>query len=196
MPRRDRKYMSDRREAIVDAALGLLLRDGVAGFSTPALCRAAGISTGALYTHFQSKNDVLLAVAERTAKARRADHDFHDRAEFRRNLARLADCALSDDEIAKIRADVELFLMGPSDTRILSVFRDFADCADLERDITRLVRVGELADTPDPAAAALAVNAMLIGLRMVALFGAKPGAPFAAAMHLLIDGLEQDRTRI
>ncbi|MBX7249764.1 MAG: TetR/AcrR family transcriptional regulator [Caulobacteraceae bacterium] len=185
MPKRDTKYMAARREEIVDAALAILIRDGAAALSTPALCREAGISTGALYTHFQSKNDVIGALADRTARSRREEYDFHDAGELRASMAKLARLQGHPLEVQKARADLEILLSDPDDERIRSAFREYAEARDLERGLARLVRVGELPSDLDPAAASLAISGLVLGLRILALMGAREDAPFDAAMELL-----------
>lgn len=189
MPKRDTKYMAARREEIVDAALALMTRGGAAALSTPAPCREAGISTGALYTHFQSKDDVLAAIAERAVRRRQDEHDFHDAAEMRSRVARLADAIKEPIEIAKIRVDLEIFLSRPDDERISAVFQHYAEGRDLERGLARLVRVGELRSDLDPAAAAVAINGLLTGLRVLALMGIEEGAPFDQAVDLLLSAI-------
>ena len=52
-------------ERIVDASLELLDKQGVAGFSLPKLGRALGADPTAVYRHFASKDDVVLAIADR-----------------------------------------------------------------------------------------------------------------------------------
>ncbi len=50
---------------IVDESLRLLDVDGVVGFSLPKLGRALGAHPTALYRHFASKDDLVLAIADR-----------------------------------------------------------------------------------------------------------------------------------
>jgi AcrR family transcriptional regulator len=52
------------RELLVRESLRLLDKDGVAGFSLPKLGRALGADPTAIYRHFASKDDLVLAVAE------------------------------------------------------------------------------------------------------------------------------------
>jgi TetR/AcrR family tetracycline transcriptional repressor len=57
--------MSLDRAAIVEAALGLLERDGVDGLSTRKLAAQLGIRGPSLYWHFKSKQQLLDHMAER-----------------------------------------------------------------------------------------------------------------------------------
>jgi AcrR family transcriptional regulator len=52
-------------ERIVDESLQLLDKEGVAGFSLPKLGRALGADPTAVYRHFASKDDMVLAIADR-----------------------------------------------------------------------------------------------------------------------------------
>jgi AcrR family transcriptional regulator len=61
MPKRDEGYMEAQREAIARAALDVLLEKGVYKTSLRDICRAAGISVGALYTHFKTTEEAIVA---------------------------------------------------------------------------------------------------------------------------------------
>lgn len=61
MPRRDDEYMADQRRLIAQAALDVLLEKGVYAMSLKDVSNKAGISIGALYTHFESKDELILA---------------------------------------------------------------------------------------------------------------------------------------
>jgi len=52
-------------ERIVNQSLQLLDSDGVAGFSLPKLGRALRVDPTAVYRHFSSKDDLVLAIADR-----------------------------------------------------------------------------------------------------------------------------------
>lgn len=63
--RRGRHRGELSRELIVTESLRLLDTDGVAGFSLPKLGRALGADPTAVYRHFASKDDLVLAIADR-----------------------------------------------------------------------------------------------------------------------------------
>src|SRR5215471_10632771 len=52
------------RELLVKESLRLLDTDGVAGFSLPKLGRALGADPTAIYRHFASKDELVLAIAD------------------------------------------------------------------------------------------------------------------------------------
>lgn len=62
---RKRRRGSLTPQTIVDESLRLLDEHGVGGFSLPKLGRALGSDPTALYRHFSSKDDLVLAIADR-----------------------------------------------------------------------------------------------------------------------------------
>ncbi len=65
MPKLNESQLSERREHIIDAALECFSRRGFGGTTIPDILREANVSTGALYTYFTSKEDIVDAVVER-----------------------------------------------------------------------------------------------------------------------------------
>jgi AcrR family transcriptional regulator len=79
--RRTAPRKGDRREAaILDAAERQLSEGGADRITVETIATAAGITRGALYFYFGSKNDVLAALVERTAAAVVADIEDADRS--------------------------------------------------------------------------------------------------------------------
>lgn len=60
MPKRDAAFMEAQRSMIARAALGVLLEKGYHATSLRDICKAAGISIGALYTHFKTKEEAVV----------------------------------------------------------------------------------------------------------------------------------------
>jgi AcrR family transcriptional regulator len=98
-PASSRKSGPERREQIARAALDIMGREGLAGISTAALASAVGLSTGALFRHFESR-DAILDEAIRLAEAR-VERTFPDGSldpiERLRALARARIDLLSQD---------------------------------------------------------------------------------------------------
>jgi AcrR family transcriptional regulator len=63
-----RKPTDIRRTEIADAALQVVATRGVAALSTRVLAEAVGLTTGALFKHFESRDALLLGMAERVAE--------------------------------------------------------------------------------------------------------------------------------
>ncbi|MFO0547428.1 MAG: TetR/AcrR family transcriptional regulator [Polyangiaceae bacterium] len=55
----------DAREALLDAALTLVRKQGWAATSVDQLCKAAGVTKGAFFHHFESKDALGVAAADR-----------------------------------------------------------------------------------------------------------------------------------
>ncbi|MEU2862932.1 TetR/AcrR family transcriptional regulator [Streptomyces mirabilis] len=64
MPKVTQQHMDARREQILDAARRCFLRDGFHSTSMQDLFTEAGLSSGAVYRHFTSKDEMILAIAE------------------------------------------------------------------------------------------------------------------------------------
>ncbi|HET7755041.1 MAG TPA: TetR/AcrR family transcriptional regulator [Anaeromyxobacteraceae bacterium] len=62
---RTRKPGPDRRREIADAALRLVSAHGLGRFTTAALAAEVGVTDGALFRHFDTKEDIVLAAIDR-----------------------------------------------------------------------------------------------------------------------------------
>ncbi len=61
MPKRNAAYMLEQREQITKAALRCFVSNGLHKTSMRDVCKEAGVSMGALYVHFQNKEQLLEA---------------------------------------------------------------------------------------------------------------------------------------
>ncbi|APR87027.1 Transcriptional regulator, TetR family protein [Minicystis rosea] len=66
----DQKAQS--REKLVQGSASLAKKEGFAGSGVDALARAAGVTSGAFYRHFEGKADLLAAIVEAELDATRA----------------------------------------------------------------------------------------------------------------------------
>ncbi|MFJ9711486.1 TetR/AcrR family transcriptional regulator [Streptomyces sp. NPDC101234] len=64
MPKVTQQHMDARRKQILDAARRCFLRDGFHSTSMQDLFAEAQLSAGAVYRHFTSKDEMILAIAE------------------------------------------------------------------------------------------------------------------------------------
>jgi AcrR family transcriptional regulator len=64
MPKVSQQYRDARRDQILNAARRCFLRDGFHGTSMQDLFAEAGLSSGAVYRYFASKDDMIVAIAE------------------------------------------------------------------------------------------------------------------------------------
>lgn len=94
---------TQRREQIVRAALRLVRRVGVHGFTTADVAVEAGVSRGILHYHFKSKEEIihealLLLLLEFGARAGEAAMAAGESARSR--LRAIVDSSMSEDEVA------------------------------------------------------------------------------------------------
>lgn len=64
MPKVSEAHLAARRQQILDAARACFLRNGFHATSMHDVVREAGLSIGAVYRYFPSKNDLVMALAE------------------------------------------------------------------------------------------------------------------------------------
>lgn len=80
MPKVSDEYLKARRDEIIDAAAAAIARHGVQGASLSVIREEAGISAGALYHYFNTKEDIITALRDRSVEA---DEDAYEQAEQR-----------------------------------------------------------------------------------------------------------------
>lgn len=61
----ERKTGSERVIEIADAALQIITRDGLSGFTTKKLAQLVGLSEGTIFKHFSSKDQIISASVDR-----------------------------------------------------------------------------------------------------------------------------------
>lgn len=66
--KRDSYHHGNLRDALIDIAIDLITRDGVATFSIAEACRRLEVSPGAPYRHFTDREDLLTAIAVRSCE--------------------------------------------------------------------------------------------------------------------------------
>lgn len=96
MPRLSPAVQAARRDQIADAALTCIARDGIAGTSMADVIRESGLSAGSIYSHFESKVDVLHHAAQLMLERQAAaTHDGADDSVTPSSLARRIVTALT-----------------------------------------------------------------------------------------------------
>ena len=75
-----RRTTDERRVELADAALQIIATRGIAELNTKAVAEAVGLTTGAIFRHFASMDDLLIAVAERVEAVLAASYPPSDLA--------------------------------------------------------------------------------------------------------------------
>ena len=93
-PIRSAAARADRRDAILRAAIDVFASRGFFNAQVADVARAAGVAAGTVYLYFESKDDLLVSIFERTmrealAEGRAAVADVKDPRQRLRKLARL-----------------------------------------------------------------------------------------------------------
>lgn len=121
MPKLKPDTQRARREAILDAAERCFARSGFHRCTMHDICKEAGISPGALYVYFASKEALIAGLAER------------DRAEFQNRFAAVA--AAPDFLAALSVIGEQYFVDEPAEKRLM--------CIEIGVESTRNPQVGE-----------------------------------------------------
>jgi AcrR family transcriptional regulator len=172
MPRISDHDRSVRRQRIVDAAWRRLETTGYHETSVDAVCDEAGVSKGAFYGYFETKQDLFLALLEEETvalngvAAELADEDLAGVERVRRFVQAMLEVGDSPGRV-QLRADLWSELAGDP------VVRDrFADAVERRRTvlrewITRSIERGDLAiDSRRANALASILIAMADGLML------------------------------
>lgn len=126
MPKLSPKVQAERRARILDAAERCFARSGFHGATMQDICRAAGVSAGALYVYFRSKEDLIEGLSQRDREELRAE--FARAAEgvdLVEGLARVLRSCVLDEPQDKARLLLE---MGAEATRNDAVASSLRAC--------------------------------------------------------------------
>jgi len=127
MPKLSPDTQRARRENILDAAEVCFARAGFHRCTMQDICKEAGVSPGALYLYFDSKEDLIAGIAER------------DRAQFQSRFANLAD-APDFLEALSILGE-QYFVDEPAERRLM--------CVEIGVEATRNAKVAEIYHSVD-----------------------------------------------
>jgi AcrR family transcriptional regulator len=152
------------RERLLDVAAELFQRHGIAAVSLDEVARHAGVTKGAIYGNFESKDALVVAAAiERVARPRPI---FAADAPLREQLAMLVQqaSAKTPEAIKQMRFLIELDLYALTHDEVRRHLRDFAE----ERYRKSAANLAAIADSQKlplpPLEFAIAVHALLNGL--------------------------------
>ncbi len=197
MPRVDESYLASRRRQIMDAAVTCFARDGFHRTTMQDIVAETGLSAGAIYRYFPSKEDIVAAIADehRTAEADAfaevsGSDDVGDalRHLAHASLGRLADPA----EQRWRRVTVQVWGEALRSDRVMDIVRDGLD--EPIKILTELIqegqRDGRLPPEIDPAGAARVCASIFQGLVLQQAWNPQLDVDaYIGAVFALIDGL-------
>jgi AcrR family transcriptional regulator len=156
-----------RRRQIADAALEVIAEEGLARFTAVAIARKVGVTDGALFRHFASKDEIVLAAIERVEEilfggpAPEGDDPVARlRAFFERRLAVIR----ANPGVARLVTSDQLAQAAPPDgvARVAELRR--RSVAFIRRCLDEAAAQGALAPGVDPAVATVLVVGPLFAL--------------------------------
>jgi AcrR family transcriptional regulator len=172
MPKVDQAHLDSRRQQILEAARVRFTEQGFAGTSMADVVEQAGLSTGAIYRYFVSKDELVVAVCEEASSA--------------------FPTALTTDAIYKFLEHVRALAEGTGHARLAAqVYAEAAispplakvvrkQLADLRRKVVVLMPDVREAQAEEVAEAFVAI---CVGYsQQLAVRGDVDSAPFAAAL--------------
>jgi AcrR family transcriptional regulator len=102
LPKVSQEYIDGRRSEILDAAIGCFARDGLHRTTMKDIVRESGLSPGAIYNYFASKEEIIAAIANRRQeKERELVTEAIERGPADQALERVRDTFLNELESPK-----------------------------------------------------------------------------------------------
>ena len=153
------------RERILAAAERLFAERGFAGVSMPAIAAAAGITAGAIYKHFESKEQLFFWIVRRAVEAAPTTTE----AEGLTGPAALAAivAAYATRRLKRVRQlAIEIHYAAAQNAGVRRLLRSSVDreIGEMARQIAVAQRAGEIDATIDPQLTAAAVMTLIMGL--------------------------------
>ena len=161
----------ETREMIFDAAARLFASRGYGQTSVDALIAEAGLSKGAFYHHFESKEALLAALledrqrrcAEQMAEAVAPASSLHEAIE------RLVQASLdsSEDDLDRVRLYFEFCLLAMRDTSARDVVsKSLAECREMVAGMLKIAQPGAVRVDLDADAAATLLVSLFDGIAL------------------------------
>ena len=185
-PKVSEQYMEERRNQILDAAVATFSRKGFHQTTIEDIRLEAGVSRGAVYHYFKTKEDIIDGIRQRSAKQAEpvlalgaADNDVESR------LVNLIDATLSImGSPGSVEANrLAMFLWAESlvNERIMAgqlpSFRPYLDV--IAEAVAEAQQAGRLDSNLEPEAAARIITGAMIGLQVQLTW--EPGIDIGAA---------------
>jgi AcrR family transcriptional regulator len=173
MPRVSQAHLAARREQVLTAACKCFSHNGFHGTTIRDVCREAGLSAGAVYAYFKSKDDMLEALAEMGRQNTRALLETaRSAASAPDALAQLLSTVIhlfdADESQEGTRLDLRLWAEALHTPRIRTLFLQALPntCAPFAEIVREGQARGEIASHVDADSAARLVVAVCLGLQV------------------------------
>jgi AcrR family transcriptional regulator len=188
MPRLKPDTQRARRDHILDAALTCFARGGFHATTMQTICREAGVSPGALYVYFDSKEALIAGLCERDRSefAERFAH-LSTAPDFLEALAAIGEHYLVNESADKQRFVIEMGIESTRNPRIADIFLSVDKfCSDsFEALFRRLKNEGRIAPRVDIPTLAKVFN--VFGDGMFWRRAIEPNADMRPVLPVLID---------
>lgn len=175
--------LSDRKEQILHAAIGIIATKGYGALTMRALARASGMKLGALQYHFRTRKDMLRALAAYLSDAYRRAYEALDQNDEEPSLKDLIRVAIADPEELKDLGDelfTQLWAMANVEPLIAEKLHEFY-AVYVERIAERLTALG----SRTPVVDALVIASLVEG----SILFAGSGRPWANDADALLDAI-------
>jgi AcrR family transcriptional regulator len=180
MPRVSEAHLAARRQQILNAARICFLRNGFHTTSMQDVIAEAGLSVGAVYRYFKSKNDIVEAIAEQYASqvsellAALIDDPERSLADVMQGAVGVIDANIGPD--GPMRLAVQVWAEALRDARVGEIAEhvysrlrgNFVTVA------RRAVETGELPADTDPEATGAALFSLVIGYGLQKMLTGRP----------------------
>jgi AcrR family transcriptional regulator len=129
MPKVTQAHVDARRTQILDAAGACFARRGLHGTTIQDVIHESGLSAGAIYSYFRSKDDIIEAIAsDRHARERRAIEHAARETDVRQALEQLArhffDALQDKNERERRRLGIQLWAEALTNERLSALVRN------------------------------------------------------------------------
>jgi AcrR family transcriptional regulator len=194
VPKLKPEELESRHREIVDAARRCFLLNGFHQTTTDDICREASITPGGLYHYFRSKEDVIAAVIQASARdaVQRLASLAEDAANTRSSIRALASAftdTMRDSEIDSItRLDVDVWAESLRNDKLAEITKEgWAVRRDWLRElITNAIDEGVYSPEVDPTGLANLIMSIWLGLRLGRLLWGDEFNPEATLQALFL----------
>jgi AcrR family transcriptional regulator len=189
MPKRDPQHMAAQRERIVRSAIQSISERGVEGTSIARICKLSQLSAGAIYVHFQNKEEIL---SEALRYGSVTAHDLPDHWPALRAMILSLDDQMGFDILTVVRTRLHLQAESVHPGALHEQYRAMADAALqlLTQKLQAMMDNGSVKLRMTPLRTAFAINALINGMLSTGLATDRPldelRADLAAALDCFV----------